>query len=238
MISNRKTAIILGVLWITATVATIVAFGLEEPIASDPNYIINGPANANQVILGQVFWFIEGSAAIGIAVMFFPILKKHNEGLALGYVGFRVMEAVNVTVGAVSILTLVTLGQEFAKAVDPDASSFLTAGKLLLAVSDWTFLTGSNIFFSISGLIVYYLLYQSRIIPRFISVWGFIGAASFLAAGLLIMFGLLTRFSVLETLMVLPIGVQEMFLAAWLIVKGFKSSAIASLSAKTDTNKV
>ena len=120
------------------------------------------------------------------------------------------------------------LSQEYA-AGTPDASNFQTLGTLLLAERDWTFLLGPVIVFSLNSLILNYLLYQSRLVPRFISVWGLIGATMLLASGLLGMFDI---YSIESTVfLAAPIGVNEMVLAVWLIAKGFNSSAIASESA-------
>ncbi len=130
-----------------------------------------------------------------------------------------------------------TLSQEFVKAGAPDASHFQTLGALLQEENYWAYHMGT-ISFGLAAPMFYYLLYQSKLIPRFLSVWGLIGVPLWLAVSLLIMFGSLTESSVLATLLYLPIAVNEMVLAVWLIVKGFNSSAIASGSAKTDINKV
>ncbi|GAH30840.1 unnamed protein product [marine sediment metagenome] len=178
-----------------------------------------------------------GAAVVGIAVMMFPILKQHNKNIALGYVGSRIIECKIIVVSEIILLSLLTLSQEYVKAGAPDASYFQTLGTLLLAVGDWTHLLGINIVFGLGALILNYLLYKSKLVPRWISAWGFIGATLLLAAGLLGMFGL-SSWSTISIFLALPIASQEMFLAVWLIVKGFNSSAIASESAKTDINEV
>jgi hypothetical protein len=171
--------------------------------------------------------------------MLFPIFKKHNEALALGYVGSRIIESVTLIVGHISLLSLLTLSQEYVKAAAPDATNFQTLGTLLLAVIDWTHLLGVEIVFSLTALILNYLLYQSKLIPRFISVWGLIGAILLLVSGFLVMFGLsLSPTSAISMLLSLPIALQEMVFAVWLIVKGFNLSAIDSESTKTDTNEI
>ncbi|MFC1992870.1 DUF4386 domain-containing protein [Chloroflexota bacterium] len=235
MNSARKTAIIVGVLFITATVATLLSIPLTNHINA-PDYLINISSNESQMIIGALLQLINTIAIIGIAVMLFPILKKHNEALALGYVGARIMEAVSLIVAILSLLLLLTLSQEFVKAGAPDASPFQTLGTSLLAANYWAWLLGGELFLALSALILNYILYQSKLIPRFISVWGLIGATLLLAQGLLGMFGSLSETSVLRTYLFIPIAVQEMVFAVWLIVKGFNPSAIASGSAKTDTN--
>ena len=165
-------------------------------------------------------------AAVGIAIMMYPILKKLNEALALGYVAARTIEGMLFTVYVVILLLLLTLGQEFVKAGTPDASYFQTGGTLLLAASDWAFSLGLGIIFALSALILNYLLFQSKLVPRWLSGWCFIGAALVFAITLLEYFGIS-----LTMLLNLPIALQEMAFALWLIVKGFNSSAIASGSA-------
>jgi hypothetical protein len=173
-------------------------------------------------------------------VTLFPILKKHNEALALGFSALRFIEAISTIIHSLILLTLLTLSQEFvkagapdAKAGAPDASYFQTTGDLLLAAREWAFLIGSGLVWSLSALILNYLLYQSKLVPRWLSVWGLFGAILSFVAYLPEFFGI----DSIEILF-LPIAVQEMVFAVWLIVKGFNSSAIASGSAKTDLNEV
>jgi len=244
MNTYRKTAIIVGVLFITATVVSSLYYVILTPILNAPDYLINVSENEIQVIIGVLFYLIDCAAVVVIPIMLFPIFKKHNEALALGYVGSRIIESVTLIVGHISLLSLLTLSQEYVQAAAPDASHFQALGALLLAVIDWTHLLGVEIVFASTALIVFastalilnYLLYKSKLVPRFISVWGLIGAILLLAEGLLGMFGfsLTSEISIFS----LPIAVQEMVLAIWLIVKGFNPSAIASGSAKTDINEI
>ena len=177
-------------------------------------------------------------AVAGIAITMYPILRKHNGALALGYVGARIIEGIIFIVAVIGLLSLLTLSQEFVKAGAPNASYFQNLGTLLLAARDWAGHVLGSIAFSLGALMFYYLLYQSKLIPRWLSVWGLIGAPLALAEGLFLMFDLIDPFSTNAILLNIPIGVNEMVLAVWLIVKGFNSSAIASGSAKTDINKI
>jgi len=239
MNSTRKTGIIVGVLFITATVTAVLSLVLSGPILNAPDYLTKVSASVNQMLIGVLLELILAGAVVGIAVFMFPILKKHNEALALGYVGARIFEGLIIIVGSISYLSLLTLSQEYVAGA-PDASHFQALGTSLLAVHDWAFLIGGGAFvFCVTALILNYLLYQSRLVPRFISVWGLIGATLMLASGLLSMFALSptpTATSTISTFLFLPIASNEMFLAVWLIVKGFNSSAIASGSTKADTN--
>jgi hypothetical protein len=230
MNTNRKTAIIVGVLYIIGTVAGVLSVVFTSSILNAPDYLMQVSANKNQIVTGALFVLLMGFALALIPVLVFPILKKHNEALALGYVVFRGgLETVTYIATVISTLLLLPLSQEYGKAGAPEASYFQTLGALLRGVAD---LPMTVFVFSLGALIFYYLLYQSKLIPRWISVWGFIAIALHLATGLLIMFGLQTPFSELNVVMNLPIFFQEMVMAAWLIAKGFNPSAIASLSAK------
>ena len=235
MNSNRKTAIIVGIFYIAVTVAGILSkvFG---PNLDAPDYLANLSVNENQVIIGALFEFTMAVLIVGIVIWMYPILNKHNETFALGFVLARTIEVVIFTIGVIRLLTLLTLSQEFVKAGAPDASHFQTLGILLQGENYWVYHMGT-ISFGLAAPIFYYLLFKLRLIPRWLSVWGLIGVPFWLAVSLLIMFGLDSS-STISALLYLPIAVNEMVLAVWLIVKGFNPSAIASGSAKTDINEV
>ena len=233
MDSHRKTAIIVGVLFITATVAYSLGVIFLDPILGGSDYLTKASENENQVIIGALLVLIDAVAVAGIGIVIYPILKKHNETLALGYAGARIVESVLFTVNVIFILTLLTLSHEFVKAGVPDASNYQTLGTLLLAAGDWAFLLGFGLAFALSALILNSLLYQTKLIPQWLSGWGFVGAV------LIFAYYLLQFFSTNQVeILFLPIAVQEMVFAVWLIIKGFNSSAIVSGSAKTELNKV
>ena len=231
----RKTARIVGVLFIIGTVAGILSFVGMGPQGT-PDYLVNVSANGNQVITGALLVLIMGVALAPVPVLLYPILKKYNESLALGYVVFRVLEVVTYIGIVISWLLLLTLSREYVQAGAPDASYFQTLGTLLKAAGEWIdpILV---IVFSISALILNYIFYQSKLIPRWLSGLGLFGATMHLAEGVLAVFGY-PDISVLGIPVYLPIGLQEMVYAVWLIVKGFNPSAIASMSAKTELNEV
>lgn len=171
-----------------------------------------------------------GLALAMVAVMLFPILKKHNQALALGYVVFRgALETVTYIALVISRLLLIPLSQEFVKAGAPNASYFQTLGALLLQGHDYSINPILIIVFSLDALMLYYVFYQSNLIPRWISVWGFIAILMHISTAFLIWFRLVSP-GISLTLFVInfPILIQEMVMAVWLIVKGFNPSAIAS----------
>jgi hypothetical protein len=223
MNSNRKTAIIVGVLFITATVAYSIGVIFLDPILGGPDYLTKASENKNHVILGAFLVLIDSVAVAGIGIAIFPILKKHNEALALGYAGARIAEGVLFIVNVIAILTLLTLSLEFVKIGALDVSYYQTLGTLILAAGDWAFLLGFGLAFTLSALILNFVLYRSKLIPRWLSGWGFAGAA------LLWVYYLLQPFNInLIWILFLPIAVQEMVFAVWLIIKGFYPSAIGS----------
>jgi hypothetical protein len=226
MNSNRKTAIIVGVLFITATVAYSIGMILLDPILGGSDYLTKASENANQMIIGALLVLIDAIAVAGIGIVIFPILKKYNEASALGYAGARIVEGVLFMINAITILTLLTLSQEFAKAGALDAFYYQTLGTVLLSAGNWFYLLGLGLVFALSALILNFVLYKSKLVPRWLSGWGLIGAALVFANYLLESFGI----NPVEILF-LPIAVQEMVFAVWLIVKGFNQSALASESA-------
>ena len=226
MNTNRKTARIVGALFLTSNVVFILgAVVFVEPILGAPDYLSLVSPNRAQVILGVLLELINGIAYLGIAVLLFPILKQRFESMALGYVGFRIIEFVMQTLSDLSPLSLLTLSEEFVSAGAPAASSFQALGTLLLAERSWAFQMVS-ITFGLGALLFYTMLYKSKLIPRFISIWGLVGAAVVLANTMLDMFSLTVPN--LGVLMLL----NELFLGVWLIIKGFNPSALASESAK------
>ena len=234
MNTHKKTARIVGVLFIAATVAGIVS-GIFLGPRTESDYLTSISENEKQVIIGAFFYAIMAVAVAGIAIVIYPVLKKYNEVLALGYVGARLVEGLLFSIGVVSLLTLLTLSKEFVAAGAPDASYFQTLGTLVLAARDWAGMLGSTAFI-LGALMYYYIFYRSKLIPRWLSVWGLIGVPFWIAAELLLMFGVIEPFSTNAILLDIPIAINEIVLAVWLIVKGFNPSAIASLAAKTDIN--
>jgi hypothetical protein len=236
MKTYRKTAIIVGVLYIIGTVAGILCKVLTGPIQSDLNLLTKVTANENQIIMGALFLLIMGLALAMVPVMMFPILKKHNEALALGYVVYRgALETVTTVAMVIGWLFLTVLSQQYIAGAQ-DASNIQTLGTLLLNGND-SISTISQIIFPLGALMFYFLLYQSKLIPRWISGWGLIAGVLWIAVTLLDLFGLINAWSTVQVALALPIGLQEMVMAVWLIVKGFNPSAIAPMSVKTATNE-
>ena len=223
MNSDKKTARIVGVLFIIATVSSVVSGTLIQSVIESPDDLANVAANKNPIMIGVLLLIALAASVVLIPSLMFPILRKHNEKGALGYFGLRVIEAFTPIIDAICSLLLVTLSYEYVKAQTPNASYFRTLATLLLFARDWAFLL-NPIIFGMGALLFYALLYQSKLIPRWLSAWGFIGAGLVVAAGVM---GMFANFQII---LALPIAVQEMVMAIWLMVKGFNSVAAASKS--------
>jgi hypothetical protein len=224
MNSNKKTAIIVGALFLIAMVTSLVGGVWLESILTTPDYLRTVSANGSQVITGVLLELINCVAVVGIAVAMFPIFRKQNEALALGYVAFRVIEAAVLIAAVISPLLLIALSQEYITVSASDAPFFETLGTLILNAR--LALTGLlvPVFFSLGALLFYDLLYQSRLVPRFIPIWGFIGVVAVLTWNLLETFGLSISAGMVFGL---PIILNEIFLGIWLIIKGFDAPKMA-----------
>jgi hypothetical protein len=227
MNSSRMTATVAGVLFIIATAVNVLGAGLYNPFLAATDYLVKIAANGNQVIIGAILVVISAFASASIAIWLYPVLRKHHEALALSSVGFRVMEGMLYIVGVVCVLSLLTLSQEYATAGATNASLYQISGTVLLAVKNWAGMLGV-IAFATGALMYYVVFYQSKLVPRWLSGWGLVGAALSLASALLTILGVLIPFSTVFILFNVLIAVQEMVLAVWLIVKGFNPSVIAS----------
>ena len=167
---------------------------------------------------------------IGTAVTLFPILKRQNEGVALGYVATRGVECTIIVVGILSVLSVVTLRQYLAGAAGANAASLETVGTSLVAVKDWTFLFGPGFCAGIgNGILLGYLMYSSRLVPRYLAVLGLVGGPLAVASATTTLFGLCEQVSVWASIAIIPEFLWELSLGIWLIVKGFNPSAIARL---------
>jgi hypothetical protein len=234
MNSSRKFAVIAGVVFIIATAAGLSSTALV-PALSSPDYLTRVSAHVNQVAGGALLLLIAAFGSVGIAVSLYPVLKERNAALAIGSVVFRTIEAVMYTVGVVSLLSVLTVSQQFTSAGGADRALLQAVGNALVSLHDHAAVAGVFAF-SLGALLYYYLFFQTRLIPRWLSGWGIVAIVSMLAACVLALFSdsPVTGY----VLLVLPIAVQEMVLAVWLIAKGFNLSAIAPLSAKTATNEL
>lgn len=250
MNSYKKNAIGVGVLLICATILNVVGNNLYNHIIEAPDYLSRIPSSQGTIILGSLLVLLSAFACAGIAIGLYPVIRKHGEALALGSVGLRVIESVLYTVAVVGVLSLVPLSQEYGRVAGSDAvaaagsalaagagasAAATAAGTILRAVDSWAGQVAVIAF--VPGAIMYYwLLYRSRLVRRWLSGWGMVGAALSLVAVVLGMFGAVVPFSAVFVLMQLPLAVQELVLAVWLIAKGFDQSALTDRQAEAAGN--
>lgn len=220
----RKTAVIVGVSFIIATVTAIMTIGFLGTSLDPPGYFMAVAANEVNIVLAVILWMILAVSVTVIGVFMFPILRRHHEGLAMGYVGLRLVESICILISSIALLSLLTLSKEYVVS-SGDLSYYQPVGAMLLALQEWSFLVGTLIFLGLGGLILYYQVYQLKLVPRWLSIWGFIGAGLITLYGVLGLFDLAVDATLLNILAA-PIAVQEMVFAVWLIVKGFRPDAV------------
>lgn len=214
--SHRSSARVVGGLFIAATVTGVLSVAFQQ---TDIN---KAWLNGNRVGASAVLELIEAMAVVGIAIAIYPVLRRFADRLALGYVAVRTMEAMVIVIGTMIELTFLTVSQKYVGSGTHDAS-LQTLGAVLLAGHDWVYNAVLAIVFPIGSLILNYVLHQARLVPRWLSIWGLGGAALWLAVGVGVTYGLQAI-----PVLAVPIAVQEMALALWLIFNGFNPAAFAS----------
>ncbi len=212
MIPQSHSAKIVGAFFILATAASVLAAVLIGPILSAPDYLAAMTQNANTVAMAAISMLVSVAAIIGIPVTLFPIIRAHSEGLALWFLSTRLLEAVFYTLGIVCTLTLLALAQS--------GEASLEMARLVRTMSDVAFNMGTLIIFSLSAIILGIVLYRAKLVPRWLSIWAFVGGILLFAQGILVLFN--ASSPTLEATLFIPIALNEMVLALWLLIKGFK----------------
>jgi hypothetical protein len=199
------------VLFVVASVTAIVGGSLILPIEDG---LQAAAAAEAEVAAGVILEFVLVLSVVGIAVLLYPVLRPHGEGLALGYVAARILEAVLLLAAAMGARVVLAL------AVGEGTANAEAQAGLALAIREWTYLAGSLLFFGVSAVVLYPLLYRGRLVPAWLSLWGLIGGILIAALGAVEVGGIAVPGEV-HGLLVAPIGLNEMVLAIWLIVRGF-----------------
>ena len=228
MISHRKTARIVGLLFLLLLITGISGIILRDLSPSLKDVF----ENSTQIKISILFDLIASTVAVGIAVLLFPILKKFNYNIALWYFGFSIVGFATIVVSNVSVFSLLTLSEEYVKLGSPDTDYFQTLGVLKLGEYFGAHFMGL-IIHTFGASMFYYLLFQSKLLPRFLSVWGLIAITLVLSATLLQIFD-----QSVSMILYLPNGLLQILIGIWLIVKGFNSSAIVSQSKKTELDRI
>jgi hypothetical protein len=220
MDSTRKTALVAGALYLLTFVSIPTLFLYSS--VREAGYIV-GPGPDTRVFIGGVLEMIVALACIGTAVALYPVVKRQNEGVALGFVGVRTLEAAMIFAGIFSLLAIVNVRQDGAEV------GALATGQALVGLHDWTFVLGQSLFPAVNALLLGSLLYQSRLVPRVLPIMGFIGAPLLVASSLGTLFGVNEYGSALSGLAALPIALWEFSLGVYLVVKGFRAPGLQRL---------
>jgi hypothetical protein len=226
MSSTRKTALVAGIFYLI-TFISIPTLALYGPIRNHQDWIL-GAGGHTAVLVGGFLEVIVALAGIGTAVTLYPVVKRQNEGAALGFVTARVIEGSMIFAGVVSLLSLVTMRQHLGAAAGANTAALVTTAASHVAVYNWTFLLSQSLMPGFNALLLGSLLYRSRLVPRIIPVVGLIGAPLLITA----VFASLLSGSVpapsVASLAAVPVAAWELSLGVWLVVKGFRPSPITA----------
>lgn len=222
MITTRKLALAAGVLYLVTFAASIPTLVLKEPVADHADFIL-GHGSTTGVIWASFLDFVCALAGIGTAVALYPIVRRCSHTSAIGFVTTRTLEAAILTVGAISLLSIVTLRSD---AVTGDESSLLTTGQSLLALHDWSFLFGPGFMPAFNALFLATVVYRFELVPRFIPLMGFVGAPLLFASSFTTLLGGHGQISAAATLFAVPIAAWELSLGVYLMVKGVRRPTV------------
>jgi hypothetical protein len=225
---HRRTALVVGVLFLVTYVTSIPAkFALYTPLFDDADYVL-GSGEDSRVLWGAVAEMVLIVANIGTAVALYPLLRRRYPALSLGFVTARVMESVFIAVGIVSVLTIVTLRQDFAGADVVDQGALSVVGDALVAMQEWTFVLGPNFVVGIgNGLILGYLMYRTGMVPRAMAALGLVGGPLICIAGTALVLGVIEQGSPWQMITGIPEFFWELSFGIYLVVKGFRPGSVA-----------
>ena len=228
----RRTALLAGLLYLLTFVTSVPTLALYRPVLEGTGFVL-GTGSATGVLAGTSLEVLLALACVGTAVALFPVVRRHSEAAALGFLAARLVEGGLILVGVASLLSVVTLRQELAPA---DPATLVTMGEALVAIHDRSFLLGQSLMPAISALCLGSVLYRSGLVPRAIPLLGLIGAPLLLASDAAILWGSYSPVSALAVLAALPIALWELALALWLVVRGFSPvTAVAHAEARADS---
>jgi hypothetical protein len=227
---TRRSAFVAGVLYLVTFLSSIPAYLLLTPMLDDPSWMI-GTGSDTGVRLGLVLDMVNAMAAIGTAVALFTVLRRVHEGLILGFVTTRLLEAAIIAAGVASAFAAVTLRQP--GLTGPEAATLVTTGDALVTIRDWTFLLGPSLMPAFNALLLAPILFRSGLVPRWIPALGLIGGPLLLSSTVGIMLGINELGSGWSALATAPIFAWELLLGLWMTFKGFRPAARAAITAPT-----
>jgi len=225
----RRTALVVGVLFVITYITSIPAkLSLYTPFLDNADYIL-GSGEDTRVLWGAFAEMVLIFANIGTAVALYPVLRRRFPVLSLGFVTARVMESVFIAVGILAVLTLVTMRQDFSGATGADGTALATVGHTLVTLQEWTFNLGPGVVVGVgNGLILGYMMYRTGLVPRAMAMLGLVGGPLIILSGTAVIFGVIEAGSAAQMLAVIPEFFWELSFGIYLIVKGFKPSAITA----------
>ena len=224
MMNNQGfNAKITGLLFIIAAVSSIIGLKLYDPILANSNFLISAINSDAQIIFGAVCELILIASATGTGIMLFPLLKRYHESMAVGYLGFRILEVVIISIGTVSILTALSISKQYTAGIIINTDDALNLMLTFKSVYKWTFMIGPNFMLAINTFIYSYALLKMSVVPVNLSRLGLFASILIMIAAILELFGVINQISTWGILLAIPIAFYEMTLATWLIFKGIKT---------------
>ena len=230
MTSLRKTALVAGVFYLI-TFISIPTLALYGQVKTDQNFITSAGSSTG-VLCGALLEVIVALAGVGTAVTLYPVVRRQNEGMALGFAAVRTVEAAMIFTGVVSLLSLVHLRENPGSA---DTASLVTTGASLVATYNGTFLLGQTLMPCLSALLLGTLMYRSGLVPRPIPLMGLVGAPLLITSSVAVLFGVIDQISPWTAIATLPVALWELSLGLWMTFKGFRPSPITAGTATTST---
>jgi hypothetical protein len=215
----RVISIVVGILYILGFVAGILSIA---PAIDNSDYLANSSLSSNQINRAAYFQFLMAFIYIGVAILLFPILKIYNERLAIGFLSFRIIAVLFVLIGTIILLLILRLSHEYIKISPSDSSYYQMIGKLLKTARDLVNHVGMIIMLCVSGIMLYTIIIQSGLIPLWISIWGLLASSLAIITSILVLIKYVEVLTPTYMILNIPIVLQEIVFAIWLIVKGFK----------------
>lgn len=217
---TRLNATIVGVLFIIATAAGSIAAAMGNPILEAPDYLSTIAINEGTVLLGAFLTFLMSIACAGVGLGLYPILRRYSVSLAIGATGFRLLESMTQVLWGAGVIGLLALSREYVNAGAPDATFYQTIGTVIQTGGEWISNGVTLIFWCIGAFMYYGIFYRFHLVPRWLSAWGLVGITLTVVTSTLVMVGIIPGFGTVQMISNLPIALQEMVFAVWLIAKG------------------
>jgi len=226
----RKHAIVAGVLFIIATVFLFVGEAFYKPSLTPPDVLAKAAGAKSQIILGILIEFSCVLAIPLIAIVLYPLLRKVNAVLAIGYVAFRLFEASIFASTEINRMLVLALSESLSAHPTADVATLEVLSQALIGGEAWGGTSGTiyNLIFVVGMLMLNWMLWQARLVPRWISAWGLISALMLGSIAIIMPF-----FPISQTIaitLIAPLAVQEMVFALWLIIKGFNPDALEQIA--------